>query len=298
MSRIVLVHWDARAARARACRLRDAGHTVRVFTGTEPAKLKELENRPPEIFVIDLTRIPSQGRDIGTWLRGRKSTRSVPIVFAGGDVAKVASIKKLLPDATFTEWSRIRSTIRSAIGSVGNGTSANPVNPGAMAGYSGTPLPKKLGIKAGSVVVLLGAPPKFEKKLVPLPDNVHLRRQGRGRPAHRVLLFAKSRADLKRRFCRRRPGPWTREAESGAPGARRPPGWTRISISRRSVLLGWGRASSIIKSAPSTRRGPGCVLPVEKQRVSSSQHSLSPRGNGCDQGCPGTESPRVPFSPP
>lgn len=39
-------------------------------------------------------------------------------------------------------------------------------------GYSGTPLPKKLGIKAGFRVLTLDAPPSFPDLLVPLPDDV------------------------------------------------------------------------------------------------------------------------------
>ncbi|HXM32140.1 MAG TPA: DUF3052 domain-containing protein [Chthoniobacterales bacterium] len=41
-----------------------------------------------------------------------------------------------------------------------------------MAGYSGTPLPQKLGIKAGQKVVALGAPAGYRKLLVPLPEKV------------------------------------------------------------------------------------------------------------------------------
>jgi len=40
------------------------------------------------------------------------------------------------------------------------------------AGYSGTPLAKKLGIKAGSEVVLVGAPDGYRKLVEPLPDGV------------------------------------------------------------------------------------------------------------------------------
>src|SRR3569832_1954835 len=41
-----------------------------------------------------------------------------------------------------------------------------------MAGYSGTPLPRKLGIKEGSRVALINAPKDFESELGELPDNV------------------------------------------------------------------------------------------------------------------------------
>jgi hypothetical protein len=68
------------------------------------------------------------------------------------------------------------------------------------AGYSGTPLPKKLGIKPGSVVALLGAPRGFAKTtLGPLPDGAVLRDDARAR-FDVGLLFVDSRADLARRF--------------------------------------------------------------------------------------------------
>lgn len=42
----------------------------------------------------------------------------------------------------------------------------------AMAGYSGTPLAKKLGIKAGSRVLAAGAPDSYRAALEPLPESV------------------------------------------------------------------------------------------------------------------------------
>ena len=45
-----------------------------------------------------------------------------------------------------------------------------------MAGYSGTPLVKKLGIKEGSRVALVNAPENFETELGELPDNVKFMR--------------------------------------------------------------------------------------------------------------------------
>lgn len=41
-----------------------------------------------------------------------------------------------------------------------------------MAGYSKTPLAQKLGIKAGTEVAALNAPPGYKKLLSPLPENV------------------------------------------------------------------------------------------------------------------------------
>ena len=62
---------------------------------------------------------------------------------------------------------------------------ANAAAVTATAGYSGTPLPKKLGIKEGSRLALVAAPDGFlESTLAPLPDQVELRARARG-PARR-----------------------------------------------------------------------------------------------------------------
>jgi hypothetical protein len=66
-----------------------------------------------------------------------------------------------------------------------------------MAGYSGTPLPRKLGIKPGHRVLLLGAPEAFE--LGELPDDTRIVRSARGR-ADVIVAFHDRRAALARRL--------------------------------------------------------------------------------------------------
>ena len=68
-----------------------------------------------------------------------------------------------------------------------------------MAGYSGTPLLQKLGIKPGARVALLRAPAGFERELGDLPEGVRLRTQARG-AQDVVLFFATREAELERRF--------------------------------------------------------------------------------------------------
>ena len=48
-------------------------------------------------------------------------------------------------------------------------------------GYSGTPLPKKLGIREGSRVAVVAAPTGFASVLGALPPGTHLRTNARGR---------------------------------------------------------------------------------------------------------------------
>ena len=64
-----------------------------------------------------------------------------------------------------------------------------------MAGYSGTPLAKKLGIKEGHRVALLGAPEGFATELEGLPDNVKVGIAARG-TNDVIVSFHEWRADL------------------------------------------------------------------------------------------------------
>ncbi len=70
---------------------------------------------------------------------------------------------------------------------------------GSGAGYSGTPLAKKLGIKAGEVVAVLNDPGHFVELVAPLPPGVTFRRDARRR-ADVVVLFTAKRAELARRL--------------------------------------------------------------------------------------------------
>jgi hypothetical protein len=67
-----------------------------------------------------------------------------------------------------------------------------------MAGYSGTPLVKKLGVTEGCRLAIVSAPNGFAEAL-DLPPGVQLRKQARGR-LDVVLFFVTRRAELARRF--------------------------------------------------------------------------------------------------
>ena len=69
----------------------------------------------------------------------------------------------------------------------------------SAAGYSGTPLATKLGIKAGATVAVLDEPAGFRDWLAPLPDGVRLRKS-LGRAADVVIVFSTDRHTLQRRI--------------------------------------------------------------------------------------------------
>lgn len=93
-----------------------------------------------------------------------------------------------------------------------------------MTGYSGTPLAKKLGLRAGDTVCVLNAPANFRKLLAPLPDGVSFSAKI-AKDCNVVHLFAIERVVLARALgtCRRTLAPdavvwvsWPKKA-SGVP---------------------------------------------------------------------------------
>ena len=67
------------------------------------------------------------------------------------------------------------------------------------AGYSGTPLPKKLGIKEGAAVAVLNAPADFAETLGDLPHGVTVCARLRG-SLDVIVFFTVRRGDLERRI--------------------------------------------------------------------------------------------------
>ncbi|USN98324.1 MAG: DUF3052 domain-containing protein [Phycisphaeraceae bacterium] len=83
-----------------------------------------------------------------------------------------------------------------------------------MAGYSGTPMPRKLGINPGARVVLLREPAGGVEGLTPadLPDGVEIRHDLRGaRPFDVIVVFCNSVATMRMLY----PKAVTRLATSG-----------------------------------------------------------------------------------
>ena len=68
-----------------------------------------------------------------------------------------------------------------------------------MAGYSGKPLPAKLGIKEGFRISLIGDPAHFRSLLGPLPAGVEILGP-RSMGLDLIHLFAASRVELTRKF--------------------------------------------------------------------------------------------------
>src|SRR5271170_2999316 len=111
-----LVSWNDDLARERARELIALGFNVDARSlrdcGGVVGHFREIA---PDAVVLDLDRVPSHGRVVGVMLRDSKSTRHLPLLFAGGAPEKVERIRGELPDAVFTAWEGIGDAVREAI---------------------------------------------------------------------------------------------------------------------------------------------------------------------------------------
>ena len=185
MARVVVVHFNPPNLDKRLARL--SGHDVEAVVPKGPADLKPLRERPPDAFVVDLDRRPSEGRSVAVQLRRYASTRPVPLVFAGGEQDQIARVRNLLPDATYVSWQGVAGGVKRAT------PLEKPVVPSTMDAYSQTELEPKLGVRDGTTLLLLGAPEGFGKAL----RRAEIVDDG---PAQLVMLFSSSVADLERDF--------------------------------------------------------------------------------------------------
>lgn len=169
MARVQLLHWKPEEASEHIRLLKAAGHEVNHTAEFMPGLMRSWRESPPDAFVIDLSRLPSQGREVAGLLRQSRVTRHIPIVFCEGAEEKVARVRAELPDATYCGLKTLRSALRRAFRTR---LEAPVVPTEMMQRYAGRSAAEKLGIKQGSAVVLIDAPRDFSKILGKLPKSV------------------------------------------------------------------------------------------------------------------------------
>ena len=175
-------------------RLADSGYAIDREPVTGPDDLKRLARQPPRAVVIDLDRAPARGRDIALALRQRVATRRIPIVFVASDRTVFGRLRALPLETMHAAPEDVVTAVASALAMPPSGAAPTAL---ATAGYSGTPLPRKFGIKAGMRVALVKPPDGFAALLDPLPPDVALRMTNRG-ARDITLWFTRSRRELER----------------------------------------------------------------------------------------------------
>jgi hypothetical protein len=183
LRRVTVVHQRPDEAAGALEQLRAAAFDADCRAVKEPAEFRRLRESPPSVLVIDLSRAPSHGRAIASEWRRSKSTRHVPLVFFDGAPEKVEATRQVFPDAVFATSATLARSVRYALRNAPD----DPVVVPPMSEYMHSPLPKKLGIKAGFYII--NEPQGFRRKLGSDPG---------GAPAHRVLFFVRSAAELRK----------------------------------------------------------------------------------------------------
>jgi len=208
MQRVRLVHWNENEAAEKAATLRSAGFKVEWGGLDGAALLRNMRDHPPDAALIDLSRLPSHGRDVALAMRETRATHSIPIVFVGGAPEKVERIRQLLPDAHYTLWNDVPDALRRAME---NPPAAPAKRTSRMSAYTSTPLWKKLDMKEDSTNVLINAPEDFVRLLDPLPPDsvlccatvdrdrsMKLQEWRASSSPFTALFFARSLSDLNR----------------------------------------------------------------------------------------------------
>jgi hypothetical protein len=169
MGRLRLFHWNADEASPVADILLRAGFEVNYEAKFTPQLFRSVCHAPPDAVVIDLSRLPSHGREVATALRGNKLTRQIPILFLDGAPEKVTIVRQTLPDAAYCQRARLVAAVRRCI----KERPENPVVPTQMMDrYATRSTAQKLGIRAGVKVAVVDAPRDYARVIGVLPEAV------------------------------------------------------------------------------------------------------------------------------
>jgi CheY-like chemotaxis protein len=171
MTRVRIVHWKPAEAQALVETCRAGGFEVEFDETDLPLVAKKIRRTMPDALVIDLTRMPSHGRELAFAIRRTKYTRHIPILFVDGEPGKVEAIRKQLPDAEYATRKQICARIKAAC----RKRIQNPVTPpGVMERYASRSKAQKLGIRENSTVALVNAPRDYAAVLGEMPPGVEL----------------------------------------------------------------------------------------------------------------------------
>jgi hypothetical protein len=197
MATVRLVCWDDAGTRAASHLLRTAGfHVVDGSLRGAGGIVGRVRDEGPDAVLIDLERMPSFGREVAIVLRNSKSTRHLPIVFAGGALEKVTRIKAELSDARFCDWASAVAATRAAI----KAPPLHPISPPPhMDRFKGSSLPRKLDIRAETRAVIMSPDDDLREMIGDLPAGAVL--QTRIDSTTTLALFVvRSRAEVENAF--------------------------------------------------------------------------------------------------
>ncbi len=169
-----VIHWNAEEAKPLIESIRGAGYETLYEHAGGPAVVQATRRPPhPAAIVIDMTRLPSHGREVGVALRNSKALRATPIIFVDGEGEKLEKTRERVPGACFCSRAQLARTLKKAIREA-ESTGELPRATAQMDLYRSRFTYEKLGVKPGSSLGVVDPPRDYLAALGPLPEGVDI----------------------------------------------------------------------------------------------------------------------------
>lgn len=117
--KLYLIDWDEASANETAAALEADGWSVRAESIDGARAVKHMMDDAPDVVAVDLSRLPSHGRETARAVRLAKKLAGIPIVFYGGTDDARSKAAGVVPDATLSATEELphvlaRLTMRAA----------------------------------------------------------------------------------------------------------------------------------------------------------------------------------------
>lgn len=117
MKRIFYLHWNENELKEKVASLQKL--EVKIVPHWDTNETAHFPADIPDVFVINLERLPSHGAKYAQSLWEAKSRQLIPIIFVGGESEKVELIKMKFPTATFVaEEKNLMQTLKKVLSRV------------------------------------------------------------------------------------------------------------------------------------------------------------------------------------
>lgn len=113
---IFLIHWNEEEVEAKAAALRDLGWQVDLEAADGARAAKRIIENPPRIVLIYLTRLPSHGRETAKYLRSRKATQTLPMIFVDGHEDAITKTQEQVSNAVYTDEENLAKILQQESG--------------------------------------------------------------------------------------------------------------------------------------------------------------------------------------
>ena len=113
MSKVAVLCWEE--SRPWVSALRQNGYSVPWVEEPKGDAYKQIPGLEPDLVLIDLTRLPDQGKAMAIGLSAHKGLTGVPIVVVSEKVSATRGLKGKVQNLVLTSPSDIVTTVKSAL---------------------------------------------------------------------------------------------------------------------------------------------------------------------------------------